>query len=115
VPPEPKPQEPTVRVGDLVTLGPGVVPPRVVRQPPLRYPPIAQRMRKEAIVNVSVLVDENGKVVDVKETSSKAGFGLDEAAADYARECTWRPATKEGVRVRMWYDLKVAFTLGPHG
>ncbi len=114
-PPEPKPQEPTVKVGDLVSLGPGVVPPRVVRQPPLRYPPIAQRMRKEATVTVSVLVDENGKVVDVKETSSKAGFGLDEAAADYARECTWRSATKDGVRVRMWYDLKVAFTLGPHG
>jgi TonB family protein len=114
-PPEPKPSEPQVRVGDLVTFGPGVVPPRVTRQPPLRYPPIAQRMRKEATVTVSVLVDENGHVVDVRETSAKAGFGLDQAAADYARECAWAPATKDGVRVRMWYDLKVAFTLGPHG
>jgi len=40
---------------------------------------------------------------------------MDEAAADYARGCVWAPATKEGVRVRMWYDLKVAFTLSGRG
>jgi TonB family protein len=102
---------PAVRVGELVTPGPGVTAPRVVRQPKLDYPPIAQRMKKEATVTVSVLVDENGRPVEVKNVGPKAGFGMDEAAADYARECSYAPATKNGVKVKMWFDLRVAFNL----
>jgi TonB family protein len=104
----------TVRVGDLVSPGLGVLPPRVVRKPVLNYPPIAQRMKKEATVELSVLIDENGKVAEVKNIGGKAGFGMDEAAVEYARDCTWAPATKDGVRVKMWYELKVAFSLGGH-
>lgn len=104
-----------VRAGDLVTSGPGVVPPRVTRKPALNYPPIAQRMKKEATVTVSVLVDENGRVTEVKNLGARAGFGMDEAAAEYARDCAWAPATKDGVKVKMWYDLKVAFSLGGRG
>jgi TonB family protein len=72
-------------------------------------------MKKEAVVTVSVLIDENGRVTEVKNVGAKAGFGMDEAAADYARGCSWAPATKEGVKVKMWYDLKVAFSLGGRG
>lgn len=103
---------PQVRVGELVTPGPGVVPPRVTRQPPLAYPPIARRMKKEATVTVSVLVDENGRAAEVKQVGAQAGLGMDEAAVDYARKCTYAPATKNGVKVKMWFDLRVAFTLG---
>jgi serine/threonine-protein kinase len=102
---------PAVRVGELVTSGPGVVAPSVVRRASLRYPPIAQRMKKEATVTVSVLVDENGRALEIKQVGAKAGFGMDEAAADYARECTYSPATKNGVKVRMWYTLQVAFSV----
>ncbi len=101
-----------VRAGDLVTAGPGVVAPRLSRKPALRYPPLAQRMKKEATIVVKVLVDESGRVIDAQIEGAKAGFGLDEAAVDYARSCGYAPATKNGVNVRMWTDLKVAFTLG---
>lgn len=101
-----------VRPGDLVEAGPGVVAPRLSKQPQLRYPPLAHRMKKEATVVVRVLVDENGRVIDAQGTGAKAGFGLDEAALDYARSCTYTPATKGGVKVRMWTNLQVAFTLG---
>ena len=68
-------------------------------------------MKKEATVTVSVLIDENGRVVDVRRVGQKAGFGMDEAAEEHARACTWQSATKQGVKVKMWTDLKVAFTL----
>lgn len=103
--------EPDVRVGDLVEAGPGVIAPRLTRQPALRYPPLAQRMRKEATVVVRVLVDERGQVVQAERTGSEAGFGLDEAAVDFAKSCGYAPALKNGVKVKMWTDLKVAFTL----
>jgi len=103
--------EPQVREGDLVSPGPGVIPPRVVRQSPLPYPQIAQRLRKEATILVRVLIDENGKVIDAQLPESKAGFGLDEAAVAHARNCIWEPARKDGVKVKMWAELKVAFKL----
>lgn len=101
----------TVRPGDLVTMGAGVTPPKVVRRASLRYPPLAQRMKKEATVTVRVLVDETGRPADVQASGSPAGFGMDEAAVEYARGCGFSPASKNGVPVRMWMDLKVAFNL----
>ena len=101
----------TVRVGDLVTMGAGVTPPKVARRASLRYPPLAQRMKKEATVTVRVLVDETGRAADVQTAGSPAGFGMDEAAMEYARGCAFTPATKSGVAVRMWMELKVAFNL----
>lgn len=100
-----------VRAGDLVTMGAGVTPPKVARRASLRYPPLAQRMKKEATVTVRVLVDETGRAADVQATGVSAGFGMDEAAMDYARGCSFTPATKSGVPVKMWMDLKVAFNL----
>ncbi len=118
--PEPKAAEPapapaapaSVRVGDLVTMGPGVVPPKMTRRGTFRYPPMAQRMRKEAQITVKVLIDETGRVVDAQNAGDKVGFGMDEAAIDYARSCGYSPATKNGVAVKMWLDLKVSFSLG---
>ena len=51
------------------------------------------------------------KAADVQATGSSAGFGMDEAAVEYARSCVFTPATKNGVPVRMWMDIKVAFNL----
>jgi TonB family protein len=99
------------RAGDLVTMGPGVTPPRVVRQPPLQYPPVAKRLRKEATVTVRVLIDETGHPVDIQEGGTKVGFGMDEAAQAYARNCQWEPAKKGGVAVKIWWELRVAFKL----
>jgi len=101
----------TVRPGDLVTMGAGVVPPKVARHANLRYPPLAERLRKEAKVVVRVLVDETGRAADVQPAGASAGYGMDEAALDYARRCVFTPASKNGVPVRMWMELKVAFNL----
>lgn len=99
-----------VRPGDLVTMGPGVIPPRTIKLGAQRYPPAARRMSREATVTVRVLVGENGKVIDT-QVPSRAGLGFDEAAQDTARETTFVPATKNGVPVRMWMELKIAFSL----
>jgi len=101
----------TVRPGDLVTMGAGVTPPKVARRASLRYPPLAQRMKKEATVIVRVLVDETGRAAEVQRSGGSAGFGMDEAALEYARSCVFTPASKNGVPVRMWLELKVAFNL----
>ncbi len=97
-----------VQVGDLVVPGDGVVPP--TRTSPIRpvFPPAALRLKREGEVTLEVLVDENGKVRDTRVIEG-AGWGFDEAAATAARRTRFEPATKNGVRVRMWTRVKVRF------
>jgi TonB family protein len=98
--------------GDLVSAGPGVTAPRLTSRLEPRYPAAAQRLNKAAQIDIRVLVDENGRVVDAQRAGAKAGFGFDEAALEAARRATFSPATKDGVRVKMWYPLRVAFQPG---
>ncbi|MCH9651111.1 MAG: TonB family protein [Deltaproteobacteria bacterium] len=114
-PPAPEPAapkkapEPAVRVGQLVQTGPGVTAPNLLRQAQARYPPTALRARRSATIMLRVLVDENGKVVQTEQIGKRAGLGLDEAAATAAKQSTFRPATKNGVRVKMWHSLRYDF------
>lgn len=101
--------EPRVRLGDLVTAGPGVKPPELLANPEVRYPPMARRLGREAIVEVRLLVDETGKVARAETVGKPIGFGFEEAALDAARKARYRPATKEGVRVKMWTSVKLRF------
>ncbi|HEV8577998.1 MAG TPA: TonB family protein [Thermoanaerobaculia bacterium] len=103
------PRQPQVQVGDLVQTGPGVVAPKLVSQPDPRYPPAAQRLNRSAQVDIKVLVDERGRVLDAELLGAKAGFGFDEAALDAARRAVFQPATKDGIRVKMWRTMRVNF------
>jgi len=106
------PPKPSVRVGQLVQMGPGVVPPQLVSFEKPEYPPIARRLRVQGEVVVAVLVDENGDVADARlERSIPQKVGINEAALDAARRAKYRPATKDSVRVKMWTTLKIPFRL----
>ncbi|HEV7519357.1 MAG TPA: TonB family protein [Thermoanaerobaculia bacterium] len=107
--PAPAPREPAVKPGDLVQLGPGVVKPQVAGMPDPRYPAAARRMNKSAQVDLKVLVDDRGNVIQAEPAGARVGFGFDEAAVEAARRSTFRPATKDGVRVKMWTMLRVTF------
>jgi TonB family protein len=98
-----------VKPGDLVQLGPGVVKPQVAGMPEPRYPAAARRMNRAAQVDLKVLVDERGNVLQTESTGSRVGFGFDEAAMEAARRSTFHPATKDGVRVKMWTMMRVTF------
>ncbi len=99
---------PRPQVGDLVSLGPGVQPPKMAGMPEPRYPAAARHMNKSADVEIRVLVDELGRVVQT-QPMGKVGYGFDEAALEAARHTSFRPATKDGVRVKMWTVMRVSF------
>jgi len=92
-----------------VQPGPGVAAPKLLAQLDPRYPPAAQRLNRAAQVHIKVLVDERGRVMDAEGLGAKAGFGFDEAALDAARRASFQPATKDGVKVKMWMTLQVNF------
>jgi protein TonB len=97
----------------LVNLAdPGVIAPIVERAPPPVYPPIALRQRVEGTVQVNALVDERGVVADTQIVAGPGGrSGLAEAAAETVRKRRYRPATKDGVPVRVWIPVTVRFEL----
>jgi protein TonB len=101
-----------VQYGDLVSAGPGVTAPRLTSRLDPRYPAAAQRLNKAAQIDIRVLVDENGRVTDAQRSGPKAGFGFDEAALEAAKRATFSPPVKDGVRVKMWSTLRVAFQPG---
>jgi TonB family protein len=104
----PRPQ-PQVQTGDLVQPGAGVAAPKLLSNLDPRYPPAAKHLNRAAQVDIKVLVDEHGKVLDADRIGAKAGFGFDEAAIDAARRAQFQPATKEGIKVKMWTTLRVNF------
>jgi protein TonB len=112
--PEPSPVAPERR-GALVDINdPAIVPPVLVRQPPVAYPDIARQARVDGVVQLRALVDENGRVVDVKLVrSSRPGYRFETEAERHVRARRYRPATMGGVAVRVWLPIIVNFKHAP--
>lgn len=99
---------PSVKEGDLVDL-PDVWPEPIVMPKPA-YPPLAARQRQGGTVILSVLVDENGVVRDVKVLRGvKPDLGLDAAAVAAVKNWRYKPATKDGVKVKTWFTQPIPF------
>jgi TonB family protein len=98
-----------VREGDLVAQGPGVVAPTVLRAIEPIYPPLSANMGREGTVMFSVLVAPDGTVEVVKLIVSSGSAPLDRSAEDAARRTVFTPATRNGVKVRMWKTLRFEF------
>ena len=104
---------PALQPGALVDVSdPGVLAPVADKTPPLQYPQIALRQRVEGTVELNVLVDEKGLVTDAQVVRGAGGkAGLDEAAIDNVKKRRYRPATKDGVPVKVWIPVRVQFRL----
>jgi TonB family protein len=76
------------------------------------YPPRALERRISGTVWLNALVDEMGRVAEVTLLrASMQGLGFEEAATRHVRSRLYRPATKQGVPVRVWVPIMVEFRL----
>ena len=73
------------------------------------YPNQARMGKIEGTVTVQVLVSETGSAVSVKVLRGVPQ--LNDAALEMARRSTFRPASKDGVRVRSYYNMTIPFKL----
>jgi protein TonB len=62
------------------------------------YPQAAREAGIEGKISVEMLIDEKGKVTEVKVLKG-LGYGLDELAIARAKTCSFEPATKDGKAV----------------
>ncbi len=125
-----KPPPPTVPVaqpppantgpveGELVGPGEGVVEPKVLAMGAFTgLPPQARQLAHsspDGSLGTSILmalIDENGKVTDVRVVKAAPFKFVDEAAIRALRSAKISPATKFGVKVKMWSTIAVTVRL----
>jgi TonB family protein len=88
------------------------VPPSLVSSIKPEYPPVARKLRVEGVVVVNVLVDEQGHVEDVRLLEPiEQNVGINEAALQVARAARFKPAVRDGARIKMWTRLRIPFKL----
>jgi len=104
----PKPVEPEVKPGQLMALDAVDSPPRATKRVPAKYPDMARKLKLQGTVGLNVLISETGQVLDAKVVTSAHPI-LDQAAMDAVRQWTFDPASKKGVKVKVWYPVKMAF------
>jgi TonB family protein len=114
VPPTPTPIPPTptpsVREGDIVAPGPGVRGPVIISQVEPQYPPVARNLRLDGQVEARALIGTDGAVEEVEiVNSTRPGVGFEKATQDAISQWRYKPATKNGVKVRMWVTIRVPF------
>lgn len=108
--PIPPTATPAVREGDIVSPGPGVVIPVPIQQDPPEYPRMAHKMERQGVVEAEILVGVNGSVEDIRIIKvDPRGLGFEEATEAAVKKWRYKPATKLGVKVRMWVTIRVPF------
>jgi TonB family protein len=89
-----------------------VVAPVLLHRVNPEYPPIAQRAGLDGEVVAQLLVGINGRIESVRIVEvSKTGVGFEKAAEEAVLQWRYRPATKNGVKVRVWVQIKINLSL----
>jgi general secretion pathway protein A len=83
--------------------------PKLVSSPSPVYPPNALRERVQGIVVLDVLIDETGKVADMKVVSGPAA--LRQAAIDALRTWKYEPARLNGQPIAAHTQVNINFTV----
>lgn len=107
--PAPVQQAPAVREGDVVDVASLDVLPKATRVIKPVYPPLALRQRITATVFLTVLIDENGRVQDVKVLRGETRFGINDAAVRAIKAAQFSSPLKDGKRVRTWFPQTIEF------
>jgi TonB family protein len=107
--PAPAPQQVTVREGDVVSVGDLDVIPHMVRPVKPVYPPMAMRQKVAATIVLTVLVNENGDVLDVHVLRGEPRFGLNDSAIRAMKATRFSAPMKDGKRVRTWFPQSIEF------
>lgn len=101
---------PTLKTGDIAPLNQVDVPPQVIERVMPKYPPQALRFGVKGQVVVMVLISENGNVLETRLLRGiEKSFGLNEATLEAVMKWRFKPAEKDGIKVKVWKPIAIAF------
>ena len=108
-PPSSQGEEET-QIGEIFALNQVDTLPEVIKRVDPVYPPLALSKGIEDEVLVNALISENGNVIKAKiiRKANKA-LGFNEASIEAVLQWKFKPATKAGVRVKVWKPILISF------
>lgn len=90
----------------------GVAMPMVIREVKPDYTPEAKKAGIQGLIEMSVVVKDDGTVGEVTVTKSlDQKYGLDDQAVIAMKKWLFRPGTKEGKPVAVRVNVEMTFTL----
>ena len=95
----------------VATARDGVTAPVPIYKPEPQYTPEAGHDGIEGTLTFRIVVDSQGNVTDVQETSKPLGEGLDQSAMDTVKMWKFTPAKRDGVPVAVRVLVAVRFHL----
>lgn len=105
LPPAPEPPD----TGPLRIGGPVKAPVRASAPMPV-YPEAARQVQFECTVVLETVLDETGRITDI-EVVKPCPLGMTEAAVESVERWRYRPATRNGLPVAVYMNLRVDFSL----
>ncbi len=96
--------------GQPLPVGGDVLPPEKLFGPPPPYTEEARQGRIQGLVILEAIIDVMGQVTDVRVLKGLP-MGLTESAVEVARTWKYRPATRNGLPVPVFFNLTIRFSL----
>jgi TonB family protein len=93
---------------DVIRIGPGVTPPRVLHKLEPEYSPDARADHVQGTVIFQLVVSDKGRPTNIS-VISPLGFGLDERALAAIEKWEFAPGMKEGKPVKILATVEVSF------
>ena len=95
---------------EAVSLTEGITPPQLSEVVNPEYTAEAKKKRIEGEVQLTIVIDKRGNVVDARVLKG-LGYGLDESAIAAVKEWKYRPAEKDGAKIAVKLETTVNFYL----
>jgi protein TonB len=99
-----------IDAGQPKNVGGGVTGPVVIKQPEPEFTEEARQKPMNAIVTVSLIVDQRGMPQNVHVTRG-VGMGLDENAVKAVKKYRFKPAMENGKPVAVYLNVQVHFVI----
>jgi len=104
------PSQLDIKQGDVIPLELVDIPPVPVKTVQPKYPSLAYTMGIEGSIILNALISENGDVVKaVIIRGIKNSFGLEKASENAVLQWKFKPAQKEGIKVKVWKPVTITF------
>jgi protein TonB len=98
------------RVGDIVSIKQVDTEPELIQQELPRYPTAARGRGVSGTVLLNALISENGDVLQtVVIRKIDSPYGFNQSAERAVKQWKFRPAWKDGVRVKVWKVIPIVF------
>lgn len=97
--------------GEVYQIGKGVTSPVLIKEVKPNYTEGAMRRRVQGVVEMDVVVLEDGTVADDVKVSRSLDDELDQQAIKAVKQWRFRAGTKDGQAVRVRVNIEMTFTL----